>query len=145
MRCTHGNWFKYPSKSCEICKCDAQIQSLKAEIADLNDLYSEASTKYSLAQAEIERLKEERIAEPYEAAYYYQSRARAWKKAAKKYSDALWFYGNPETYFAIGIFPDPPCGEFIEDFSDCGILRMKPGKLARETLKCEVTPKGEKG
>lgn len=47
--------------------------------------------------------------------------------------DALDFYGAPTTYFAIGFWPDPPCGEFMADFSDTEFGR-KPGKLARETL-----------
>jgi len=28
------------------------------------------------------------------------------------------FYGDPESYMAIGFFPDRPCGDFIEDFED---------------------------
>lgn len=44
------------------------------------------------------------------------------------------FYGNPETYFAIGFIPDRPCGAFIDDFEDTH-LGSKPGKFAREKLK----------
>lgn len=44
---------------------------------------------------------------------------------------ALEFYADPSTYFAIGIFPDSPCGEFIDDFSETH-LGLKPGKRARE-------------
>jgi hypothetical protein len=44
---------------------------------------------------------------------------------------ALEFYANPDTYFAIGFFPDPPCGDFINDFDKT----KKPGALARKTLK----------
>jgi hypothetical protein len=43
------------------------------------------------------------------------------------------FYGDPDSYVAIGFFPDRPCGEFIEDFEDTE-LGLKPGKRARETL-----------
>lgn len=34
---------------------------------------------------------------------------------------ALAFYANPWTYVAIAFLPDPPCGEFIQDFGphDC--------------------------
>jgi len=51
--------------------------------------------------------------------------------------EALAFYANPETYIAIGFFPDPPCGEFMDDFSDApmpeyGLTGHRPGKLARE-------------
>jgi hypothetical protein len=52
---------------------------------------------------------------------------------------ALRFYADPMTYFAIGFFPDPPCGEFWDDFEDIvreedGAERRVPGKLARATL-----------
>jgi hypothetical protein len=43
------------------------------------------------------------------------------------------FYGDPESYRAIGFFPDRPCGDFIEDFADTE-LGLKPGKRARATL-----------
>lgn len=55
--------------------------------------------------------------------------------------DALQFYADPMTYFAIGFFPDKPCGDFIDDFEDdCvnedGIdLGCKPGTRARNALK----------
>lgn len=51
---------------------------------------------------------------------------------------ALEFYANPETYFAIGLFPDFPCGKFINDIGICtlnGVKTKKPGALARKTLK----------
>jgi hypothetical protein len=47
----------------------------------------------------------------------------------------LCFYADPQTYFAIGILPDPPCGEFIHDCDDTGELGVKPGKRAREAIK----------
>lgn len=47
--------------------------------------------------------------------------------------EALDFYSKPETYFAIGFFPDPPAGPFMEDFSETP-LGMKPGKKARQAL-----------
>jgi hypothetical protein len=55
----------------------------------------------------------------------------------EKLRKALEFYANPETYFAIGFFPDPPNGEFMDDFSDTGELGMKPGKRARVALGLE--------
>lgn len=51
--------------------------------------------------------------------------------------EALRFYANPETYYAIGIFPDPPCGEFIDDFSgveDHRGVTPRPGMRARQAL-----------
>lgn len=53
-----------------------------------------------------------------------------------KLIDALVFYADPDTYFAIGFFPDPPCGPFMEDFSETP-LGDKPGKLARTVLGLE--------
>lgn len=47
--------------------------------------------------------------------------------------DALRFYADPATYHAIGFFPDPPCGEFMEDFDEVD-GDMRPGKRAREAL-----------
>lgn len=52
--------------------------------------------------------------------------------------DALKFYADPNTYFAIGFFPDAPCGQFIKDFSDdhgdSESEGHRPGKLARKVL-----------
>jgi len=44
--------------------------------------------------------------------------------------EALAFYADTDTYFAIGIFPDPPCGDFITDFDE----HKKPGARARKAL-----------
>lgn len=56
----------------------------------------------------------------------------------KALEEALEFYADPDTYFAIAIIPDPPCGAFWEDFSedhgDPFYSRAMPGKLAREVL-----------
>jgi len=52
--------------------------------------------------------------------------------------EALDFYADPDTYFAIGFFPDPPCGDFMDDFSTTeyiGEFQVKrPGKRARLAL-----------
>lgn len=59
---------------------------------------------------------------------------------AERYREALEFYADPETYFAIGFFPDPPCGEFMDDFEDVGPqLGSKPGKRARRALSDSLT------
>jgi hypothetical protein len=48
---------------------------------------------------------------------------------------ALEFYADPDTYFAIGFFPNRPCGEFIDDFDDVHNPGYpKPGKRARSVL-----------
>ena len=55
------------------------------------------------------------------------------EKDCVKLLKALQFYADPKTYFAIGFFPDKPCGPFLKDF-DKTHLGMKPGKLARKTF-----------
>jgi len=53
---------------------------------------------------------------------------------------ALEFYANPETYHAIVMLGDEPCGEFADDFSEdewtkeSGYDRPMPGKIARTAL-----------
>ncbi len=56
-----------------------------------------------------------------------------------KLLEALAFYADPNTYFAIGFLPDPPNGEFMGDFSVTE-LGQKPGKLAREVLEWDKCP-----
>lgn len=53
-----------------------------------------------------------------------------------KLREALEFYADPETYIAIGFFPDPPCGEFMEDFGETGTRHYgpRPGERARKAL-----------
>lgn len=52
--------------------------------------------------------------------------------------DVLEFYADPETYFAVGFFPDPPCGDFVNDLSDDydhpDMTGPRPGKRARDLL-----------
>ena len=48
--------------------------------------------------------------------------------------DALEFYADWETYFAVGFSFDPPCGEFVKDFSSINGT-MRPGKRARKALR----------
>ena len=60
-----------------------------------------------------------------------------------KLVEALTFYGDPDTYFAVGIFGDSPCGEFVNDIDEVVFVDeddnevdrvSKPGKLARTTI-----------
>lgn len=58
--------------------------------------------------------------------------------------EALLFYADPDTYFAIGMIPDRPCGALMEDWSiarpvyyDGGHETCKPGKRARTALGIE--------
>ena len=53
-------------------------------------------------------------------------------RAAEK---ALRFYADPESYVAVLIVGDPPCGEFVEDQSDTGKpYGWRHGMRAREAL-----------
>lgn len=70
----------------------------------------------------------------------------------KLLAEALAFYADPETYFAISMLPDRPCGEFVDDFETLegalghpdGGKWVKPGKRAREALRaCFVPSDGE--
>lgn len=54
-------------------------------------------------------------------------------RAAEQLAEALRFYADPATYFAIGFFPDPPSGDFMDDFDETE-LGTKPGKRARKAL-----------
>jgi hypothetical protein len=51
--------------------------------------------------------------------------------------ETLAFYADAETYHAIAFLADPPCGEFMDDFSDDhgdDYDRPMPGRRARSTL-----------
>jgi hypothetical protein len=48
--------------------------------------------------------------------------------------EALRFYAAPETYFAVAIITDPPCGEIAYDFSEAPDGEVRLGKRAREAL-----------
>jgi hypothetical protein len=52
--------------------------------------------------------------------------------------EALKFYADPDTYFAIGMFGDAPCGPFLDDFENVGgegnLEDFRPGKRARAAL-----------
>ena len=70
----------------------------------------------------------------------------ALKAENRRLRKALEFYADPETYFAIGFFPDRPCGSFMKDFSSVPTpwghgTRKKPGKRARKAL--EVNGNGK--
>lgn len=46
---------------------------------------------------------------------------------------SLCFYAAPESYFAVSILTDPPCGDFSDDFSETE-FGQKPGRRARIAL-----------
>lgn len=60
---------------------------------------------------------------------------KEYEKRISDLEEALMFYADPENYHAIKFIGDPPCGSFIDDFSEVNNYnRPMPGKLARETL-----------
>ena len=65
---------------------------------------------------------------------------KAAQEIMRRQREALEFYANGDTYLAIGIRPDPPCGEFMDDFSMItdeeafSFETERPGKRAREAL-----------
>lgn len=70
------------------------------------------------------------------ASRFYERKYREAADLIEKLIAALEFYADPDTYVAIGFFPDSPCGEFIEDFGDHGgdYDRPMPGLRARTAL-----------
>lgn len=54
-------------------------------------------------------------------------------------AEALIFYADPESYFAVGFWFDRPCGDFAEDFdgnhNNSMFDRDMPGAKAREVLR----------
>lgn len=60
---------------------------------------------------------------------------------AARLREALGFYADPDTYFAIGFSADPPCGGFIEDLEEIdGVQR--PGRRARVALSAPSDSQG---
>jgi len=60
-------------------------------------------------------------------------------KIINKLEEALLFYADPDSYFAITFLSDSPCGEFITDFDKeyefINYIKPMPGKRARQVLK----------
>ncbi len=55
------------------------------------------------------------------------------EEQVEKLTEALAFYGDPDSYFAVAVRGDSPCGEFAYDLSEIDGT-WRPGKRARETL-----------
>lgn len=76
---------------------------------------------------------------------------KALKKRQKALVRALIFYADPDSYFAIGMFPDRPCGAFINDcampdenvWGHCA--RPFHGKRARAVLTLHFGPEPLEG
>lgn len=69
----------------------------------------------------------------------HETALAAAQKRERVLREALEYYADPNTYFAIGFFPDFPCGDFINDFGNVFdeyemVDSFKPGKKARAAL-----------
>jgi len=79
------------------------------------------------AQKEISRF---RAAPPVEAEEVARLRAQI-----EQLTDALYFYADADTYFAVAFGFDPPCGDFADDFEfNAEYGREMPGERARAAL-----------
>lgn len=99
----------------------------------------EIETSLTAARAEVERWEK---AVDHHATIALEAAAEcdALREENRRLREALEFYADPETYHAIMILADRPCGDFADDFSqdeiteDLGYERPMPGKYAREVL-----------
>lgn len=112
------------------------IASMPTIIIALLDHIAAQERALAEARAEYQRGADNLMAEigkqEREAMEARRERDEVWA-ALREATEALSFYADPETYFAIGFFPDQPCGAFIDDFEEIdGVER--PGKQARAAL-----------
>ena len=121
---------------------DHELDRLRCERDALDDANTklgnqllDARTERDEAQAEARQYKEQRDDSRDNVTFLSKSiheMSPQFFEAARLWG-ALEFYADPATYFAIGFFPDPPCGDFAADTSETH-LGMKPGKRARALL-----------
>ena len=115
-----------------------RIQELEALVGEMGEITIERAEARAV-KAEAELAAEKRQRATLQTAYI--NAEEGWSKAEAERDTlraALAFYADPESYFGIGMFPDRPCGKFIEDFSEVpwpdGGTNFKPGKRARAAL-----------
>lgn len=99
---------------------------------DLHDRF--VAAQFDLEVAEMHDMTA--TAEHWEGAFYAEKKKReAAERQVEALREALSFYANPETYFAIAFMGDSPHGDFLDDFEDVpGFGAEKPGKRARAAL-----------
>lgn len=103
-------------------EADRRAEAAEQKVADIEDDYLR---RHKDAVDRMERIVE------------LEGRIEAAEARAARLEAALEFYADPETYFALLIVGDPPCGEFIEDFEETEGVdgpTVKPGKRARAAL-----------
>jgi hypothetical protein len=117
MNAKHGGWTARFDERADVAKIRARIAELEAENALIKTEAAKAAMRLVATNNELR-----------DALSTVREQMRALE-------DVLEFYADPDTYFAIGFFPDEPAGEFMNDFEDLGIeFGYKPGKRARAAL-----------
>lgn len=108
------------------------VTQLREEIAELNGDKGELVEKLAGAEERVTQLQD-RIEELEGLVRSVNRRAEIAEVRIAEQEEALRFYADPDTYFAIGLFADPPCGDFVHDLEEIdGVER--PGKRARAAL-----------
>ena len=113
------------------------------------DIYAEITAKerrIAELEAEVGQWKEansrnrelvDQFKGPAASTAYWITKAKAAKAREVKLREALEFYADPDTYFAVSIISDPPAGDIVRDFSAVpgnDYDRPMPGKRARAAL-----------
>lgn len=82
-------------------------------------------------------------------AYDQDAKLHARDERIKVLEAALEFYADPDTYFAVSMFGDSPCGDIVRDVSDCpepwGEMIPRCGAKARTALNPVPASTGGKG
>ncbi len=65
-----------------------------------------------------------------------RAKVRQQDRALRVLVEVLAFYADPETWFAVSLLGDRPCGPIADDHGKTGHpqLPVKPGKRARKAL-----------
>lgn len=126
--CGHAKEQHYAAGDCSACACKYFRTAAGAEVA--------------AARREAEHWQAVKLAPPSAPLVEQMNKTVNERDDARaeveRLRGALEFYADPASYFAIAVRGDSPCGEFIEDFSECvnehGFEVVKPGKRARAAL-----------
>jgi hypothetical protein len=115
--------------------------NLRKQCESLHNQMLDGAEKEYLLDKKCNELREELT----QAKARIQDACRDYMKVSaqcEEMAEALLFYGDPGTYFAIGFIGDAPHGDFLEDFDETE-LGQKPGKKAREVLNKFYPEEGE--
>ncbi len=107
---------------------------LEREVASLGNKHLlELCTELQERVAYAEKARDEALAEKDAALAKTKDKTKRMGRHIGRMIQALTFYADPETYFAIGFMGDPPHGPFLEDFEEIDGAH-RPGKKARAAL-----------